>query len=200
MRRFRCSRLNHLSVSEWLHERLLAISHNEWPTVEKVRHFSGIRGAFLRFLLFNSHRHLVFSASPIKSALEPSLFHFFFLRHSLLLQAFFLDLLFFPVFSNSSLSILSKMTKDGNDSDGLGDAHPALWDAKLTKADEPRIRLECFIPKFVKIRFDTEKKGVVVRSNYHEVCVYKTMFRATFRLPFLPMVQELLDNLDLAPH
>jgi hypothetical protein len=51
------------------------------------------------------------------------------------------------------------MTKDGNDSDRLGDAHPTFWEAKLTKADEPRIRSECYVPKFVKIQFDTEKKG-----------------------------------------
>jgi hypothetical protein len=70
------------------------------------------------------------------------------------------------------------MTKYGNDSDGLGDAHPALWEAKLTKADEHRIRSECFIPKFVKIRFDEAKSGAVVRSDSHEVCLYKTMFKA----------------------
>jgi hypothetical protein len=43
------------------------------------------------------------------------------------------------------------MTKDGNDSDGLGDAHLALWEAKLSKADERRIKIECYIPRFVKI-------------------------------------------------
>jgi hypothetical protein len=43
------------------------------------------------------------------------------------------------------------MTKDKNDFDGLGDAHPALWEAKLTKADKRHIRSECYILKFVKI-------------------------------------------------
>ena len=43
------------------------------------------------------------------------------------------------------------MPKDGNDSDGLGDAHPALWESKLSRAEERRIRSECFIPKFIKI-------------------------------------------------
>jgi hypothetical protein len=92
------------------------------------------------------------------------------------------------------------MTKDGNDSDWLGDAHPALWEAKLTKADERRIKLECFIPKFVKIRFDEVKSGVVVHLDCHEVYLYKTMFKVGFQLPFLPVVQELLHYLDLAPH
>jgi hypothetical protein len=40
----------------------------------------------------------------------------------------------------------------------------------------------------------------VVRLDCHEVCVYETMFRAGFRLPFLPVVQEFLNYLDLAPH
>jgi hypothetical protein len=92
------------------------------------------------------------------------------------------------------------MTKDGNDSDDLSDAHPALWEAKLSKADERRIRKECFIPRFVKLRFDEGKSGAIVRSDCHEVCVYEAMFRAGFRLPFLPMVQELLSYLNLVPH
>jgi hypothetical protein len=92
------------------------------------------------------------------------------------------------------------MTKDGNDSDGLGDAHHALWEAKLSKADEHRIKTECYIPRFVKIRFDEERKGAIVHSDYHEVCVYEAMFRASFQLLFLPMVRELLNYLDLAPH
>jgi hypothetical protein len=92
------------------------------------------------------------------------------------------------------------MTKDGNDSDGLGDTHPALWEAKLSKVDERWIRTECYIPRFIKIWFNEEKKGAIVCSNYHEVCVYEAMFWAGFRLPFLPMVRELLNYLDLAPH
>ena len=92
------------------------------------------------------------------------------------------------------------MPKDGNDSDGLGEAHPALWESKLSRADERRVRLECFILKFIKIHFDEEKSGAVVCSDCHEVCVYETMFRAGFRLPFLPVVQEFLGYLDLAPH
>ena len=92
------------------------------------------------------------------------------------------------------------MPKDGNDSDGLGEAHPALWESKLFRAEKRRIKSECFISKFIKIRFDEEKSGVVVCSNCHEVCVYETMFRAGFRLPFLPVVRELLGYLDLAFH
>jgi hypothetical protein len=54
------------------------------------------------------------------------------------------------------------MTKDSNDSNGLGDAHPALWEAKLSPTDERRVRTECFISIFVKIRFDEKKSGAVV--------------------------------------
>jgi hypothetical protein len=50
--------------------------------------------------------------------------------------------------------IFPKMPKGGGeDSDGLGDAHPATWESKLSRADERRIRQECFIPPFVKVRF-----------------------------------------------
>jgi hypothetical protein len=92
------------------------------------------------------------------------------------------------------------MTKDSNDSGGLDDAHPTLWEAKLTKADERRIRSECYIPKFINIQFDEKKLGAVVRSDYHEVCLYETMFKAGFRLPFLLVIRELLHYLDLASH
>jgi hypothetical protein len=88
----------------------------------------------------------------------------------------------------------------GDDSDGLGDAHPAMWESKLSRADERRVRKECFIPLFVKLRFGEKKNGAILRLDRHEVCVYKTMFKAGFRLPFLPMVRELLNYLDLAPH
>ena len=91
------------------------------------------------------------------------------------------------------------MPKDGNDSDGLGEAHPALWESKLSRANECRVRSKCFIPKFIKIWFD-EKSGAVVRSDCHEVYMYETMFKAGFRLPFLPVVWEFLGYLDLAPH
>jgi hypothetical protein len=92
------------------------------------------------------------------------------------------------------------MTKDGNESDGLGETHPALWMSHLTNADAGRIRTECFIPSFIRIRFDRENSGVVVRSNSHEVCLYEAMFKAGFRLPFIPIVRELLSFLDLSPH
>jgi hypothetical protein len=89
---------------------------------------------------------------------------------------------------------------DDNDSNGLGESHLALWEAHLTKADERRIRTKCYILKTIKIHFDEEGKGAMVRSNNHEVCLYKAMFRAGFRLPYLPMIRELLHHLDLAPH
>jgi hypothetical protein len=74
------------------------------------------------------------------------------------------------------------MIKDSNNFDGwvMGDAHPSLWEAKLTKADKHRIRSKCYIPRFVKIRFDEQKSGAVVRLDCHEVCLYEAMFRASF--------------------
>jgi hypothetical protein len=36
--------------------------------------------------------------------------------------------------------IFSKMTKDGHDSDGLGETHPAFWASHLSASDERRIR------------------------------------------------------------
>ena len=70
------------------------------------------------------------------------------------------------------------MPKDGNDSDGLGEgeAHPTLWEAHLSKVDECRIQVECSILKYIKIHFDEEKRGALVRSDSHEVCLYETMF------------------------
>jgi hypothetical protein len=91
------------------------------------------------------------------------------------------------------------MTKDGNDSDGLGEVHPAFWASHLTASDEGRIRRECHIPSFIKIRFDGNS-GAVARSDIHEVCVYEHMFRAGLRLPFIPIIRELLSFLNLSPH
>ena len=92
------------------------------------------------------------------------------------------------------------MPKDGHDSNGLGDAHPALWESKISRVDEHRIRSECFIPRFIKIRFDEEKLGAMVRSDCHEVCLYEAMFKADFRLPFHLVVRKLLNYLNLASH
>jgi hypothetical protein len=92
------------------------------------------------------------------------------------------------------------MTKDGNDSDGLEDSHPAFWVSQISPTDERRIRRECFIPSFIRIRFDENESGVVAQSDVHEVCVYETMFWAGFRLPFVRIVRELLGFLNLSPH
>ena len=72
------------------------------------------------------------------------------------------------------------MTKDSNDFDGLGDSHLALWESKLTTTDEGCIRVECYILRYTKIHFDNEKLGAVVCSDYHEVCLFETMFKAGF--------------------
>ena len=91
------------------------------------------------------------------------------------------------------------MTKDDNDSEGLGKAHPALWESKMSKADDFWIKSKCFILKYIKICFDEEKSSAMVRSDYHEVCLYETMFKAGFWLLFIPIVRELLHYLNLAP-
>jgi hypothetical protein len=96
--------------------------------------------------------------------------------------------------------IFSAMTKDGNDSDGLGETHPAFWASHLSASDERRIRKECHIPSFIKLRFDENQSGAVARSDVHEVCVYEHMFKAGLRLPFIPIIRELLGFLDLSPH
>jgi hypothetical protein len=49
------------------------------------------------------------------------------------------------------------MDKDGNDSDGLGDAHPAPWESKLTKADE--VGLDRNVPFRNTSRFNSMKKS-----------------------------------------
>ena len=72
------------------------------------------------------------------------------------------------------------MANDGTDSNGLGDSHPALWKSKISAIDEPRIKAECHIPRYMKICFDTEKSGAVVRSNIHEVYLYEAMIKAGF--------------------
>ena len=92
------------------------------------------------------------------------------------------------------------MANDGTDSDGLRDSHPTLWKSKISAIDEPGIKAECHIPYYMKIHFDTEKLGAVVHSDTHEVCLYEAMFKAGFRLSFIPVVQELLGFLNLAPH
>jgi hypothetical protein len=92
------------------------------------------------------------------------------------------------------------MTKDGHDSDGLGETHPTFWASHLSNADERCLRKECFIPSFIKLRFDENNSGAVARSDVHEVCVYEHMFRAGLRLPFIPIVRELLVFLNLSPH
>jgi hypothetical protein len=96
--------------------------------------------------------------------------------------------------------ILPKMTKDSNDSDGLGETHPAFWASLLSASDERRIGKECHIPSFIKLRFDESQSGAVARSDVHEVCVYEHMFKAGLRLPFIPIIRELLGFLNLSPH
>jgi hypothetical protein len=173
-----------VSASGSLFGRLLIVDHHERPAVEKSRRFAVIRGMSLRYPPFKARRHLVFSACPINSALWPLHRPPSFLAPlpcSSSLPLFF-------SFINPLFNFLRMPRGGGEDSDGLGDAHPAMWESKLSKADERRIRKECFIPPFVKIQFTERGSGAIVHSDRHEVCVYETMFRTGFRLPFLPMV------------
>jgi hypothetical protein len=113
---------------------------------------------------------------------------------------FFFFFFFFFFHSVPRFLCFLKMTKDGNEFDGLGETHPALWASHLTNVDAGCFKAECFIPNFIKIRFDTEKSGAVARSDSHEVCLYEAMFKAGFRLPFIPIVRELFSFLNLSPH
>jgi hypothetical protein len=91
--------------------------------------------------------------------------------------------------------------KDGNESDGgLGNSYPALWTSDLKPANECKIRLDCYIPKNVVLRFDTKGFSAVVRSNRNKVCLHEAMFLVGLRLPFPKLVQELLHYSNLAPH
>jgi hypothetical protein len=196
MWRFSFSRLCRVSISEWLLERLSVVSHYDWSAVEKPKRFSRDSRYASSLTSFKPRRRLIFSAFPINAVLL-NLSSLFFLCCELLCP--FCSR--FTCFLLLSLILLKrKMPRGGEDSDGLGDAHPATWESKLTRADERRVRRECFIPPFVSLRFDEKKVGAIVRSDRHEVCVYEAMFRAGLRLPFLPMVRELLNYLDLAPH
>jgi hypothetical protein len=60
------------------------------------------------------------------------IFHFAFSLRSFLLSLFF-------SFVNPLFDFLKMPKGGGEDSDGLGDAHPAMWESKLSKADERRI-------------------------------------------------------------
>jgi hypothetical protein len=88
----------------------------------------------------------------------------------------------------------------GTDPNGIGDIYTALWKANLTNADEHRVRLDCYIPKSVKLCFDDGNQGTVVHADSHKVWLYKTMFRAGFRLPFTSITRGRLCHLGLAPH
>lgn len=70
----------------------------------------------------------------------------------------------------------------------------------MTKDDEHRVRLDCYIPKSMKFQFDDKKKGTIVRVDENEVCLYETMFRAGLKLPFPKVIRELLGRLNVAPH
>ena len=164
--------------------RLSLVSHNSRLGVRYQSVFFFFEARLFNFSLFLVCRR---SGCPVayKSQFRPC----FFLSSVSLLENSLFALRQLPAFLFLQFFFYSyTMPKDGNDSDGLGEAHLALWESKLSRADEHRVRSECFLPKFVKIRFDEEKSGAVVHSNCNEVCVYEIMFRAGFRLPFLPVV------------
>lgn len=68
----------------------------------------------------------------------------------------------------------------------MGESYPTLWVAHLTNVDEHGVRMECYIPKAIKIRFDEEGKGTVVCSNCHESTCMRPCFGPVFNsLSFL---------------
>ena len=59
-----------------------------------------------------------------------------------------------------------------------------LWESKLPRIEERRIRLECFISRFVKLRFDKEKSGVMVHSDCHKSLRIRDHVQSRFQTPF----------------
>ena len=130
-------------VSEWSCGRLLVIINYRFRGV-----FQGFERRFFSYLLtFSSPTPRLPPLAYINLPLPHSFVHFpfckIFLGFFLILPS--LPLLKFPFPSRLFflLSLFSLiMPKDGDDnSDGLGESDPTLWEAKLTKADERRIRM-----------------------------------------------------------
>lgn len=73
------------------------------------------------------------------------------------------------------------------------------WRSTLTSQDENRLRKVYGIPNNVNIRFPANDERVALDGRTREVCVDESMFIAGVRLPFLPVIQDLLAYLGLAP-
>jgi hypothetical protein len=72
--------------------------------------------------------------------------------------SFVRELHFFLILSHPFSSPILPMAHDeGTDSDGMGDIYPTSWKANLTKVDERWVKLNFYIPKSVKLRFDDGK-------------------------------------------
>jgi hypothetical protein len=76
----------------------------------------------------------------------------------------------------------------GSDFDGMGESYLTLWWSNLTRVDKAWIRRSCFITQSVSLHFDEAQSGVVVNTEEDEVCLYETMFRTGFMLPFPSIV------------
>jgi hypothetical protein len=69
-------------------------------------------------------------------------------------------------------------------------------EARFTVDDEARVRFDCGIPSSVRLHF---KNPATKSVDGGEVCLYKKMFLAGLRLPFPPIVRELLQYLHVSP-
>jgi hypothetical protein len=73
------------------------------------------------------------------------------------------------------------------------------WRTILSAKDVSRLRKAYAIPDDVAIRIPGKNEGATPSPNNREVAVYEAMFKAGLTLPLLPMMRELLTELNLAP-
>jgi hypothetical protein len=80
-----------------------------------------------------------------------------------------------------------------------GHHHCASWRSVLMPRDANRLRVAYAIPENVAIRIPGLDAGAEPSDKTQDVCVYERMFKVGVRLPLLPVIQELLLELRLAP-
>jgi hypothetical protein len=73
------------------------------------------------------------------------------------------------------------------------------WRTILSAKDVSRLRKAYAIPDDVAIRIPGKNEGATPSPNNREVAVYEAMFKAGLTLQLLPMMRELLTELNLAP-
>lgn len=69
----------------------------------------------------------------------------------------------------------------------------------MTERDIERLRREYSIPNVVSIRITGHDEGAVAHNQNTEVCVLKGIFKVGVHFSLLPVIQELLCELRLAP-